>query len=334
MRKEVWTNSDLHKLFKLNLTKPALLKAEERGDIPKAIRVPHGKVQVRQWGIEQLPEIGKNYGFLAKPKSQKVICLYTPKGGCLKTSLCFNLARILALNGLKTLVVGLDFQGSVTDLLVNQDKLNDLRDFNPHKGLYQWMGREESSLNEVILKTELPTLDLIPENPGLPLLEKLLRSETKREEVFTRRLIKPLQNNYDVILFDNGPSWNLLIENALAASNIVIAPIGCEIGSYQALETNLDTINQYQEEMKIEWDDFIMVPTLLEKTKLSQQIHAAYMTKYPDYITDANIRRSVSGQESHALQQSIFEHSPTSLLASDYFDLSTEVWNRILKKGD
>ena len=74
-----WTSSDIQKLYHLNeriKSKQTLLNAEERGDIPKANRVSRGKIQVRQWSLEQLPSIGNKFGFLKKPSVQKIICKY------------------------------------------------------------------------------------------------------------------------------------------------------------------------------------------------------------------------------------------------------------------
>jgi chromosome partitioning protein len=107
-----WTTSDVDKLFKISdrvKSPKTLVNAEERGEIPTASRVLRGKIPVRQWALPQLPAIGERFGFLSKPISQKVICIYTPKGGVLKTSLCYNMARMLALNGIKTLIAGQDF---------------------------------------------------------------------------------------------------------------------------------------------------------------------------------------------------------------------------------
>ena len=68
MEKTKWTNSDIRKLFHMNerfKSIQTLYNAEERDEIPKADRVPRGKVSTRVWDLSQLPEIGKRYGFFA-----------------------------------------------------------------------------------------------------------------------------------------------------------------------------------------------------------------------------------------------------------------------------
>ncbi|CAL7962272.1 chromosome partitioning protein [Gammaproteobacteria bacterium] len=337
MEKLYWTSSDIQKLFllvKRNKSRQTLLNAEERGEIPKAERIPRGSIQVRQWKLNQLPAIGTRYGFLSKPETQLVICIYTPKGGVLKTTFAYNLGRILALNGIKTLFIGLDIQCSLTDYALPPKQFESLEESEESQlqrlGLYHLLF-EKAPLTDVIKTTSLPTLDVIPETPDLNILEKKLRLESRREYLFKDRLIKYL-GEYDVIIFDNGPSWNQLIENALTASKSIITPIGCDIETYQALQTNLGIVSEFQQTMNLVWDNFYLIPTLLEKTKLSQQIYGAYLNKYGDKVISIPIRRSVIGQESRVLRHSVMEHDPTSPLAQDYFDLISDLWKKLLKK--
>jgi chromosome partitioning protein len=197
-------------------------------------------------------------------------------------------------------------------------------------GLYHLLF-EKAPLKDIIKKTSLPTLDVIPETPDLNILEKKLRLESRREYLFKDRLINHL-GEYDIIIFDNGPSWNQLIENALTASKSIITPIGCDIETYQALQTNLGIVFEFQQAMNLVWDNFYLIPTLLEKTKLSQQIYGAYLNNYGDKVISIPIRRSVIGQESRVLRHSVMEHDPTSPLAQDYFDLINDLWKKLLKK--
>ena len=114
-----WTSTGITNLFRLsNITsKQSLFNAEEREEIPKAKRINRGSTQVRIWTADQLPDIGKKVGFLKKPLVQQTICIYTSKGGVLKTTFAYNLARILALNGINVLIMGLDTQLSITEAI-------------------------------------------------------------------------------------------------------------------------------------------------------------------------------------------------------------------------
>lgn len=327
-----WTQSDIERLFKIQeriKSKKTLVNAEERGDIPVATRVLRGKIPVRHWLIDQLPAIGEKFGFLNKPKSQKIICVYTPKGGVLKTSFAYNLARILALNGIKTLIIGLDFQCSITNYASNLKPIESIDKIGENiRGLYHFFNENLNEIKGLIINTSLPTLDILPEVPEIFALDKKLRLENRREYVFVDRFM-PQLSNYQVIIFDNSPSWNQLVENSLMASNIVISPMGCEPETFQALKTNLEIIFEFQKALKIKWDHFIQVPTLLEKTNISQQIYAAYLNQYGNRVIPFPIRRSVTGQDARVLKHSVIEQDPSSPLAQDYYDAIRNIWDRI-----
>ncbi|HXH55187.1 MAG TPA: hypothetical protein VNK03_05540, partial [Gammaproteobacteria bacterium] len=87
--------------------------------------------------------------------------------------------------------------------------------------------------------------------------------------------------------------------------------------------------NNYKKDMDLNWEQFIIIPTLLEKSKLSSQIEAQYRTMYPELITTHSIRRAIKGQESIVHGASIIETDPSSPIANDYFDTISEIWNRI-----
>jgi chromosome partitioning protein len=329
METNSWTSTKIQKLFRTKLkSKQTLFNAENRNEIPKSKRLERGNTKVRIWSSDQIPAIGKKFGFLSPPKQQKIICFYTAKGGVLKTTLAYNFARILALNGIKTLIIGLDIQCSITDICIPPFEAENLEESGEQAiGLYHLL-YEDAHLNEVILKTDLPTLDIIPETTDLNLLEKKIRDEKRREYVLKDRVIKKL-TKYEIIIFDNSPSWNMLIENALTATNVLISPVGCEIGTYHSLKTNLSTLEEFKNIMSITWDKFFLLPTLLEKTKLSQQIYGAYLNEYAEMILPNPIRRAIKGQEATLLRNSILEYDLTSPLAQDYYEAISSVWNNI-----
>ncbi len=318
-------------------SKQTIFNAEERGEIPKAQRVPRGsgKVEERRWSTSQLPEIGKKFGFLEQElKLPEIISVFTQKGGTLKTTFTYSFSRILALNGVRVLMIGLDTQGSLTNIALGSSEPESLEAFKLQRaewgGLYHVLFQNNIEVKDVIQKTDLPTLDIIPETGELAELERRLQGIDGRESVFKKKLL-PLISGYDVIIFDNSPSWNQLVKNSLFCSTTVISPVGCDIGTFEVLDTNMKTVREFQDILSIHWRNFIMVPTLLEKTKLAQQIYGAYLSTYGDLIAAAPIRRGVVGQEASFLRQSVLEYDPTSPLAGDYFDLIHSLWNKLIE---
>lgn len=330
MEKTHWTTTDIQKIYHLEdrISKQTLLNAEERGEIPVAQRISRGKVKVRAWSLNQLPDIGKKYGFLSKPKQQLIICVFVQKGGVLKTTTSQNIARILALNGINVLVIGTDYECSITDLILPKKNIVSLTDLDTPIGLFHYF-EQNAPIKDIIITTDLPTLHIIPETHDLNLLEKKLRHEKRREYFFRDKLLPDL-SNYDVIIFDNGPGWNLLVENVLTASNVVISPLGCTLLAYKAVQTNISSIYEFTNEMKLQMQH-IMIATLLDNSGISQQIYGRYLDKFTPNIIPVPIRTSSKGQEAQANRQSMLEYAPTSNLANDYFNILTSMWDRLVK---
>lgn len=339
-----YTPAQIYALFQMQgrFTTPNVLSsAELNGKLPKALRMNLGKkVPRRCWKLEQLPEIGKRFGFLKPhPEKQKILSVFTQKGGTLKTSLTHALARILALHGIRVLAIGLDLQGSLTQILrPAPPETTSLEELMQHyknlRGLYHFFTERGTPVHSLIQRTNLPTLDFIPETPSLAELILFLNQRTLKEFRFQEELIPHLKD-YEVLLFDNGPSWNALVENSLACATTLLQPIGCDVGTFQVLDGNMNQLEAFRDQANLTWDQHLLLPTLKEMTKLSQQIYGAYLSQYPSSrLIHASIRKSVAGQEALYLNQSLLEYAPRSDLAQDYAQAIQEIWRRLNPKEE
>lgn len=308
-------------------TPRALIKAEEENRIPQASREMRGSISARKWQLKDLPAIGEKYGFLKKPKKQQIISVFVAKGGVLKTTISYNFARILALHNIKTIIIGTDVQESITTLVLGKDEITNINQIKTKNGLHELIIKGESIAN-VIVNTEIPTFDIIPENSNLTLLDQEVTKSPRMVDVFKEELISKLAD-YEVIIFDSSPNFNNLTKNALTASKHIISPISCEIGTFQAIEQNLEILNKFKTQARLNWETYLMIPTLLDNNNLSKQILGSYISQFPENISSSTIKRAVKGQEAQAINQSIFEYMPKSDLADEYYALAKEIWNRI-----
>jgi chromosome partitioning protein len=334
MNDQLITSSSIRKLYRLdkrNKSMQSLFNAEEKNEIPKAQRIARGKVLVRNWTIDQLPAIGRKFGFLNLPEKPVVYTKYIPKGGVLKTTTTYNEARTYALNGIKTLIIGQDEECSITDVTLPKKEVIRLEDNENRLGLYHFFV-EGAPMESVIKKTSLPTLDIIPETHDLVVLDKWLSQQPRREYIYRDKLLPELLNRYDVIIFDNGSGWNHRIENAIVCSDAVVTPLGCNLLAYNAVETNLATIIDFQNTMQLANQQLIMFSTMLGRSTLSQQINSAYLSKYKDLVLPISIRFSVKGEEALMKNQTIMEYAPKSPLAEDCYRLITAMWDVLLYK--
>lgn len=324
------------KVFRSNCPRAKLLRDEANKVIPKAMHVKRGESYVRIWKDEDLPQIGRLYGFLKPANKKIIISVYTPKGGVLKTTISFNIARILALHNIKTLVIGLDVQASITQSLNvnNKEKIDEDSVVDsviktlPKKTLYSSIIDQNSTLKDAISSTDLPSLFYIPEAGDLTFLEQRIRDEVERER-FLSYQISDLKKDYDVIIFDNSPNWNFLIQNSLTAATDVISPISCEVNTYYALSQNLEIIKNFKDRMRLNWNNYIIIPTKKKNTRLSTDIEARYRSQFTDSITAGSIRDTTKGEEGNLFKRSIIETEPTSQLADDYVSIIKEIWSKI-----
>ncbi|GAA3506535.1 hypothetical protein GCM10019016_136500 [Streptomyces prasinosporus] len=163
------------------------------------------------------------------------------KGGVGKTTSTINLGAALAEYGRRVLLVDFDPQGALSvGLGVNPMEL-DLT-------VYNLLMERGMAADEVLLKTAVPNMDLLPSNIDLSAAEVQLVSEVARESTLQRAL-KPLMDDYDYIVIDCQPSLGLLTVNALTAAHKVIVPLECEFFALRGVALLTETIEKVQERL-------------------------------------------------------------------------------------
>jgi len=333
---KTYTATQILKLYRSDKSKSTMLRDEKKSVIPPSQRVDRGATSVRVWSEPDLSRIGSVYGFLDKPISPKIISVYAPKGGVLKSTLTFNFARTLALNGINVLAIGLEVsQRTLTNNLEIPVNYEDLEDASRNKDIGLWeVSNGLCTLQEAILKTNLPTLSYIPESSNLNLLEQKIKDSSRRE-YYLQRLLRPVLDKYDVIIFDNSPSWgSFLVKNSLAMATDIIAPFSCELESFRSVSESIQLVNDFEKEMELNWNSFSVVPTKIDKTKLSKQIETQYRVLFDNMVTTSSIRYlKAAAEESSMLQQTVVETHNSSPLADDYYGVVPEIWKRMNKKG-
>src|SRR5688572_14921036 len=149
----------------------------------------------------------------------RIIGVANQKGGVGKTTTAINLAASLAVLEFKTLLVDGDPQANSTTGV----------GFDLHNvthSLYDCMVGETKG-RDVILKTEIPNLDLLPSHIDLVGAEIEMINYPNREMVL-KGLLEEIRNDYDFIIIDCSPSLGLITVNALTASDSVVVPVQCE----------------------------------------------------------------------------------------------------------
>lgn len=177
----------------------------------------------------------------------KIITIAALKGGVGKTNFTFNLAGYLSIKeNKKILLIDLDPQGNLTQCV-------QLDIFEPLA--MNMFINQEKNIKELILKTEINNLDIIPTNIGMSSLEVKLFNEISRETKLMKYINKNkdyLSNKYDYILIDTNPSLNITNINAYAVADSIILVSDNSVHSLRALDIVGDMWEQISLDLEID----------------------------------------------------------------------------------
>ncbi|AWI28605.1 ParA family protein [Streptomyces sp. ICN441] len=251
----------------------------------------------------------------------KIIAMCNQKGGVGKTTSTINLGAALAEYGRRVLLVDFDPQGALSvGLGVNPMEL-DLT-------VYNLLMERGMSADEVLLKTAVPNMDLLPSNIDLSAAEVQLVSEVARESTLQRAL-KPLLQDYDYIVIDCQPSLGLLTVNALTAAHKVIVPLECEFFALRGVALLTETIEKVQERLNPDLElDGILATMYDSRTVHSREVLARVVEAFDDHVYHTVIGRTVRFPETTVAGEPITTYASNSVGAAAYRQLAREVLAR------
>ena len=166
----------------------------------------------------------------------RVIAVCNQKGGVGKTTTTINLGAALAEQGRRVLLVDFDPQGALSVGLGIQ----------PHdidNTVYNLLMERDVTAHDVLFKTSVDGLDLMPSNIDLSGAEVQLVHEVGREYVLGG-VLQPLMSDYDMVMIDCQPSLGLLTINALACADSVVIPMECEYFAMRGVALLMETIDK------------------------------------------------------------------------------------------
>jgi chromosome partitioning protein len=253
----------------------------------------------------------------------RVISMCNQKGGVGKTTTTINLGASLAEFGRKVLLVDFDPQGSLSVGL----------GLNPHdmeQTVYNLLMDRETRLDDVVVPSGVPGMDLLPSNIDLSAAEVQLVHEVAREQTL-QRVLGPAIERYDVILIDCQPSLGLLTVNALTASDGVIVPLECEYFALRGVALLKTTIDKVRERLNPNLEIDGVLGTMFDgRTLHSREVMERLVQAWGDKVFHTVIRRTVKFSDSTVAGEPITSYASTSTGADAYRQLAKEVAQRWL----
>lgn len=162
----------------------------------------------------------------------KIITVFNQAGGVGKTTLVMNLGYHLAQRGLRTLLIDMDPQASLTTFM-------GLDPVELEATVYESL----IDIAPVPITQDLHGMALAPANLNLSAAELELVVADMRD-LRLKDALKPLLNDFDVILVDCPPSLGILTYISLVAAHEVLVPIQTQFKAFQGTDLLLRTVTR------------------------------------------------------------------------------------------
>ncbi len=252
--------------------------------------------------------------------SCKIIAIANQKGGVGKTTTAINFSASLAVAEKRVLLIDIDPQGNSTSGLgFDKDK--------------QFITTYDILINQtrpadVIQKTEVNRLDLIPSNINL-IGAELELIDVKDREFVLKRALESVKANYEYIVVDCPPSLGLLTINTLNASDSVLIPVQCEYYAMEGLGQLLNTIKlvrqSFNPNLKVEG---ILLTMFDSRNNLCHQVVKEINEHFSKEVFSSIIPRNIALSEAPSFGKPVVLYNIASKGAQSYLQLAKEVMER------
>lgn len=251
------------------------------------------------------------------------IAISNQKGGVGKSTTAINLSAGLAYAGKKVLLVDLDPQGhSSLGLGIKTEN---------QQTIAELLCQDDCELKDVIQKSYIPFLDVIPSDNSLSVAEYKL-AQTQAKEFVLRTKLK--NASYDFIIIDTSPTFNTLLANAFLTAQHIILPVQLDYFSLAGIQSFLESINRTNVKAGTLIDHKAEIMGVLftffkTRSNLSKRVLETINELFGPKVFETRIPENVKLSEAQESSKAVFDHDPKCNGAEAYRNLVNEVMGRL-----
>lgn len=249
------------------------------------------------------------------------IALANIKGGIGKSTSSLNIADQLMVRGYKVLMVDCDPQRNTTAVYRAQTE--------GVPTLYDVIFAGYTA-EQCIQHTEYG--DIIPNDNELKNVDSQVKPGPGMYK-YLKKLLAPIEDQYDFIIFDTPPRSGILLGNVLMVTDYVIIPVECELFGVQGLYDFYEPFVEFQEDN----ENLKILGILKVKYKghqnLTKDLEEAVLPQYAEgmktKVLKTTIRESVKCKEATTGRVRLSSYAPKSTVAMDYSALVDEILSEV-----
>jgi len=248
-----------------------------------------------------------------------IVTILNRKGGVGKTTATLNLASVLAEMNYRVLIIDLDDQrntsNSVSSIVESSKTIEDLL-------------LKDLTLKDVVVQTDWQNVYILSASSNLSGVVKYLDGEVGGHLILKEKLVK--DNEFDFVLIDTSPSLNILVINALCASQFMFIPLSSKYLSLQGLSQTIESFKKVTDrlnpDLKLLGIGFVQHD---KRNVLANEVLEQVKEAFPNDLFKTLIGINIKIEEAQVKKQSILSYAPNDRGAEQYRELGKEILAKI-----